>query len=232
MRTKYTDEQLYELERVATDGVRILILRGKDDVEEVFKLIFPSTSDKEYANIEKHKYHSKLGKEEGLMTRRQVEKLHAADLKELRAEMRELYHQGNRLQQRFIDNDLAGLPDGEADPEAYEAAILAVTTEAQDVADQGNRLASEVQEILSFSIEGLADQHYMARLTQRCWYEKDGDDWVLIWDTWEEFFDDHASLTSLLKGETLMWLQGGVPPFVNSPSQVGGDGDTSTQKTD
>ncbi len=229
---KYTDEQLWELERVAADGVRVLILRGKDDVEEVYKLIFPSTRNKEYANIEKHKYRSKLGNEEGLLTRRQVEKLYATDLKELRNEMRELNRQGDRLQQQFIDNDLAGLPDGEADPEAYEAAILEVSKEAQDVVDQSNRLSSEVQEILSFCVEELANQHYMARLTQRCWHEKDGDDWKLIWDTWDDYFDDNSSLASFLKSETLMWLQGGVPPFANSPSQVGGDSDTSTQKTD
>lgn len=229
---KLTDDELWDLERVASEGVRVLVLRSSDEVEEVYKLIFPSTRDKEYANIEKHKYRSKLGQEEGLMTRRQVEKLYTDDLKDLRIEASELERQADRLKQRFIDNDLTGLPDGQEDPVAFEAAVLECNTEALEITERINRVSSDIREILSFCIEELANQHYMARLTQRCWFQKDEERWTLIWDTWDDYFDDNSSLSSFLKSETLLWLQGGVPPFANSPSQVDGDSDTLTPKTD
>ena len=220
--TELTEQQLWDLERIVDDNIRYLVLREDEDIEQIYRMIFPSFAARQEATIEKHLYRSQLRAKKGLKTRWQLEKENKAELSELRDELRGYQRELEEQEKLFIDDGLAGsIPDGEVDPDGFRKAIDERTKDIVDIQAKLMGAGRFINQALSVCVEELAEQHYIARLTQLCWECKD-EQWGLIWETWDDYLNDQRPLSQYLLTETRLWLQGGVPPFGNSPSQPPG----------
>ena len=215
---RLNDEQLAGLERIVEDGKRYLVLRTPDDVERVYRMHYPSYEEKQAAALEQHKYRSQLGKDKDLKTRRQIEREYAADLKALRKELSGYRRELERMQVEFIENEVAqgDFPDAEEQPDEFQKAIEKRSKALAEIQDSVVLVNSQIDSILSYSIEALAARHMIAHLTQKCWEcTDDGDDWHPVWASWDAYASDQSVLAQRLLLETRLWLEGGAVPFVS-----------------
>jgi hypothetical protein len=233
-----TNDELWQLESIIDDGVRYLF--NRETSTRHYRMLYPSRAQLRGARLAQHVYKSSIGSQEGMKTRRVVERENAQELKVIDGEMRVLRKRLEKLQREFTERDLPTLPDVEDAPEEFEKQLVEMTEEMQDVTEQKALLDAAKYEILSFCIEELAMQHLIERLTQVCWEQVvepsepqeegenvvESDNWGPVWNSWEEFDSDNNQIVQMLVGETQRWVFGGVPFFALQPSPLVGGIDT------
>ena len=185
---KLSNEELWKLESLLDDGMLFLFIRDGEEATRHFRMEFPSKVQDRSAKLAEFKYKALIGKEEGMKSRRALEKDNKAILKEINVERSNLMKKLESLQRSFVENDLSSLPDKEEDREAFEEQLALKTTDLQDTIALVEELDMSKREILSFCTEELALQHYIEHLTQMCWSQAtENDDWIPVWDSWELF---------------------------------------------
>jgi len=230
---KLTNDELWQLESILDDGMLVLFIRDGEEATRHFRMEFPSKVQDRSAKLEEFKYKSLIGKEDGVKSRRVLEKENKAILREINTERADLMRKLEDLQRSFVENELPDLPDKEEDREAFEEQMTIKTEDLQKTIALVEALDISKREILSFCAEELALQHYIERLTQLCWTQvTESDDWEPVWATWELFENDHNPLVQLLTSNSRMFITSGVPFFASPPSPPNGDSDTSMPQKD
>jgi hypothetical protein len=164
-----------------------------------------------------------LGGQQGMKTRRVLERENAQELKVIDKEMGVLKKTLEKAQRDFTENKLIDLPDGEENPEEFAEKVIEVTEDLQRINEEMVVLNQARSEILSFCIEELSLQYFIDRLTQVCWEKVvEDDNWEPVWTTWESFDTDNSLMVQTLVGETGRWVLGGVPFFAQQPSILAG----------